>query len=60
MARYSLYMDHTGLLISYEDDPHMLIIQDLNPENIIQWRMTPVGLITLGLECIKAAWRSVE
>jgi hypothetical protein len=46
-----------GPRISYEKnfDGEMFIVKDLNPENSIEFRMTPWELFNLGFRCIWAS-----
>lgn len=55
----TLYWHQTGPLIRYNQDAfgETLIIEDLNPENTIKFRMTPIQLLRFGLKCIWAAVR---
>jgi hypothetical protein len=55
---HNLYWDHTGPLINYIGG--MLRVSDLNPETHIQWRMSRMEMLKLGLRCIKAAFTIKE
>ena len=53
----TLYWHPTGPRIRYERDAfgETLTIDDLNPENKISFRLTPLELLRLGFKCIWAA-----
>lgn len=49
----TLYTDQTGPLVQYENGT--LHIEDLNPHQIIRWRMRRSEMLRLGIRCILAA-----
>ena len=49
----TLYLDHTGPLITYEDG--VLRMADLNPQAEVKWRMSRWEMFRLGFACICAA-----
>jgi hypothetical protein len=53
----TLYWHPAGLMIRYERDAfsETLLIDDLNPENHITFRMTPWELLKFGFKCVWAA-----
>lgn len=51
--RMTLYTDQTGPLVQYENGT--LHIEDLNPHQIIRWRMRRSEMLRLGIRCILAA-----
>ncbi len=57
MPRKTLYWSGPGPMVSYEWDINgeYLVVEDLNPENKIEFRFTPMQLLRLGMKCISAA-----
>jgi len=55
----TLFWHPTGLRIRYERDAfgETLLVDDLNPETHIKFRLTPMELLGLGFKCIWAAVR---
>ncbi len=53
----TLYWHPTGPMLRYSRDMfgEMLHVDDLNPENHIEFRLTPIELLKLGFKCIAAA-----
>lgn len=53
----NLYWHPAGLKISYHRDAfrEWFVVEDLNPEQKIEFSMTPMELLKLGLRCIRAA-----
>jgi hypothetical protein len=50
----TIYWDKTGPLIKYDGD--LLVVEDLNPEQRMQWRMSRSEMIRAGLRFIWAAY----
>lgn len=55
----TLFWHPAGLKISYHRDAfrEWLEVDDLNPEQRIEFSMTPIELLRLGFKCIWAAVR---
>lgn len=55
----TLFWHPAGLRIRYERDAfgETLLVDDLNPETHIKFRLTPMELLGLGFKCIWAAVR---
>lgn len=53
----TLFWHSAGLKISYHRDAfrEWLAVEDLNPEQKIEFAMTPMELLRLGFKCISAA-----
>jgi hypothetical protein len=53
----TLFWHPAGLKISYHRDAfrEWLVVDDLNPEQHIEFSMTPLELLRLGFKCISAA-----
>ena len=53
----TLYWHPTGPRIRYQRDAfgETFMVDDLNPENHIVFRLTPMELLSLGFKCIWAA-----
>lgn len=50
-----LLMDETGPLVLYEKG--MLHIEDLNPHQLMRWRMSRWEMLSFGWRCLVAAVR---
>lgn len=55
----TLFWCHSGPKISYHRDAfrEWLTVEDLNPENSIEFSLTPFELFKLGFKCLWAAVR---
>jgi hypothetical protein len=53
----TLFWCPSGPKISYHRDSfrEWFVVEDLNPENSIEFSMTPIELLKLGFKCISAA-----
>ena len=49
----TIYWDKTGPLLQYRDG--VLIIEDLNPQQRLTWRVSTKEMFRVGLRCIMAA-----
>ena len=56
MHRTTLYMHEAGPLIRYLGG--MLIIETLNPETKVKWRMSRLDMVKMGWCCIVAGVRA--
>ncbi len=56
----TLFWHQTGPLIKYERDAfgEWFTVEDLNPENRIHFKLTPIQLLSFGFKCIWAAIHS--
>ena len=55
----TLFWHQTGPLIKYERDAlgEWFTVEDLNPENRIHFKLSPIELLGFGFRCIWAAIR---
>jgi hypothetical protein len=53
----NLLFFNSGPMISYRRDSwgEYLVIEDLNPQTKITWKLTPIQLFKFGLKCLWAA-----
>jgi hypothetical protein len=61
MVLRTLFFDNSGPMIQYqrEGSDGLLLVDDLNPEAHISFRLAPRELLLFGIKCVWAAVRGI-